>query len=49
MSLGAEGGPIMEVPEDFTVDEAMFELNRRQAEFAEARRCMFLGSMYRRR
>ncbi len=49
MTLAAEGGPIMEVPQDFTVDEAMSELFRRQSEFAEARRCLFKGAMYRRR
>ncbi|CAM9143706.1 unnamed protein product [Ectocarpus sp. 12 AP-2014] len=48
VSLGAEGGPIMPFPEDGTVDEAMAELYRRQSEYAESRRCMFLAGIARR-
>ncbi|CAM9921014.1 unnamed protein product, partial [Ectocarpus fasciculatus] len=48
VSLGAEGGPIMLFPEDGTVDEAMAELYRRQSEYAETRRCMFLAGIARR-
>ncbi|CAN0170864.1 unnamed protein product, partial [Ectocarpus sp. 8 AP-2014] len=48
VSLGAEGGPIMPFSEDGTVDEAMAELYRRQSEYAESRRCMFLAGIARR-
>eukprot|EP00903_Cladosiphon_okamuranus_P011413 g10756.t1 len=46
--LAAEGGPIMEFPEDGTVDEALKELSRRQSQDAETRRCMFLAYVRRR-
>eukprot|EP00752_Nemacystus_decipiens_P005882 g5316.t1 len=42
-TLAAQGGPIMEFPEDGTVEEALAELFRRQSEDAESRRCMFLA------
>ncbi|CAN0258812.1 unnamed protein product, partial [Hapterophycus canaliculatus] len=48
VTLAAEGGPIMEFPEDGTAEEALAELSRRQSGDAETKRCLFLEGHMRR-